>query len=107
MERLLIVGLCLFLLLAGCATNRLVDFTVVSTKNVDLTQLTTEAIEAGVKAEGQNITFWSAPNMETAIDNALEKGKGNLLLDAVVSFKSGWKSGYIVEGTVVDVTKQP
>ena len=107
MERCLIAAVCLFLLLTGCATNRFVDFTVVSTKNVDLTQLTAEAIEAGVKVDGQNITFWSAPNMETAIDNALEKGKGNLLLDAVVSFKSGWKSGYIVEGTVVDVTKQP
>jgi hypothetical protein len=45
--------------------------------------------------------------METAIDNALEKGDGNLLLDAVVSFRSGWKSGYIVEGTAVNVLKQP
>jgi hypothetical protein len=107
MERFLIAAVCLFLLLTGCATNRFVDFTVVSTKNVDLTKLTPEAIKAGVKAEGQDLTFWSAPNMETAIDNALENGKGNLLLDAVVSFRSGWKSGYIVEGTVVDVTKQP
>jgi hypothetical protein len=107
MERCLIVAVSLFLLLTGCATNRFADFTVVSTKNVDLTQLTPEAIEAGVKVEGQDLTFWSAPNMETAIDNALENGKGNLLLDAVVSFRSGWKSGYIVEGTVVDVTKQP
>jgi len=107
MERSLIVAVSLFLFLTGCATNRLVDFTVVSTKNVDLTQLTHEAIEAGVTVEAQNLTFWSAPNMETAIDSALEKGKGNLMLDAVVSFRSGWKSGYIVEGTVVDVTKQP
>jgi len=107
MERCLIAAVCLFLLLTGCATNRFVDFTVVSTKNVDLTKLTPEAIEAGVKTEGQDLTFWSAPNMETAIDNALENGKGNLLLDAVVSFRSGWKSGYIVEGTVVDVINQP
>jgi hypothetical protein len=107
MERCLIVAVSLLLLLTGCATNRFADFTVVSTRNVDLTQLTPEAIEAGVKAEGQDLTFWSAPNMETAIDNALENGKGNLLLDAVVSFRSGWKSGYIVEGTVVDVMKQP
>ena len=107
MERCLIVAVSLFLLLTGCATNRFVDFTVVSTRNVDLTRLTPEAIEAGVKAEGQDLTFWSAPNMETAIDSALEKGKGNLLLDAVVSFRSGWKSGYIVEGTAVDVPKQP
>jgi hypothetical protein len=107
MERFLGVCLCSFLLLTGCATNRFADFTVVSTKNVDLTRLTPEAIEAGVNVEGQDLTFWSAPNMETAIDNALEKGNGNLMLDAVVSFRSGWKSGYIVEGTVVDVTKQP
>jgi hypothetical protein len=107
MERFLVVGVCSFLLLTGCATNRFADFTVVSTKNVDITRLTPEAIEAGVKVEGQHLTVWSAPNMETAIDNALEKGKGNLLLDAVVSFKSGWKSGYIVEGTAVAVPKQP
>jgi hypothetical protein len=107
MERFLVVGVCSFLLLTGCATNRFADFTVVSTKNVDLTLLTPEAIEAGVKAEGQDLTFWSAPNMETAIDNALEKGNGNVMLDAVVSFRSGWKSGYIVEGTVVDVAKKP
>ena len=107
MGRYLIVAVSLLLLLAGCATNRFVDFTVVSTKNVDLTQLTTEAIEAGVKVDGEHLTFWSAPNMETAIDYALEKGKGNLMLDAVVYFRSGWKSGYIVEGTVVDVMSKP
>ena len=107
MGRYLIVAVSLLLLLAGCATNRFADFTVVSTKNVDLTQLTTEAIEAGVKVDGEHLTFWSAPNMETAIDSALEKGQGNLMLDAVVYFRSGWKSGYIVEGTVVDVMSKP
>ena len=45
--------------------------------------------------------------METAIDSTLEKGKGNVLLDAVIYFRSGWKSGYIVEGTVVDVRSKP
>ena len=107
MERCLIVAVSLLLLLTGCATNRFADFTVVSTRNVDLTQLTPEAIEAGVKVDGEHLTLWSAPNMETAIDNALEKGKGNVMLDAVIFFRSGWKSGYIVEGTVVDVTSKP
>jgi len=107
MERFLTVCLLLCLSVTGCAINRFADFTVVSTKTVDLTCLTPEAVEAGVKVNGQHLTFWSAPNVETAIDNALEKGKGNLLLDAVISFKSGWKSGYLVEGTVVDVPRKP
>lgn len=102
MERILIISLCSMLFLIGCTTTRLADLTIVSTKNIDFSKITPEKIKSGVKAEGRDVT-WGVSNMETAIDKALEAGNGDLMIDAVVYMYSGWNSGYVIEGTVINL----
>lgn len=96
-------------LLASC-TTRLIDFTVLSSKNVDLSKAGT--FERGKsRVEGKDVTYLilfiptGIPNMKEAIDRALEKVPGAVaLVDGVVSskfiyFLVGGMNAYIVEGT--------
>ncbi len=95
------------LLLSGCMT-RIMDFTVLSTKSVDIPG------KRGPRVTGEDvdpiIIFIPAgqPNVKTAVDNALEKGNGDVLLDAVIYNKFWWipyvygEAGFVVEGTVLD-----
>ena len=93
----------------GC-TQRLLDFTVVSSKNVDMSKSNT--FERGKsRVEGKDIAYiilfipTGVPNMKEAIDKALEKVPGAVaLVDGVVSskvvyFLLGGMTGYVVEGT--------
>lgn len=78
-------------LLSGC-TQRIMDFTVISTKNV----------EVGAKykklkrVEGEDKTIWvlfipiGSPNLEEAVDDCLKKGKGILLTDGVIKRTDWW-----------------
>lgn len=81
-----IVGLSL-LALSGCAA-RLTDFTVISTKSVQVPQA------KGERVTGRDCTFTSEPNMKEAIDSAIEKAnkKGqdyDALVDGVV-YRRSW-----------------
>jgi hypothetical protein len=94
--------------LSGCVT-RLGDFTLISTKNVDLSK--GASFQRGsLRVKGEDVATiiifipTSVPNMKTAIDRAIETVPGGIaLLDAVLSMKAWWfifgESGYIVEGT--------
>lgn len=89
----------------GC-TTRLGDFTMLSTKNVDVS-----GVKQGDRQSGEDcvnhilLIPLGQPDMKNAIDRALEKGKGDILIDSVFSTK-GWsavlfgESCYVVEGTV-------
>jgi hypothetical protein len=93
--------------LGGCAT-RLGDFTVLSTKNVDVTGL-----KPGDRFSGEDCVgylFAMIPlgdvNWKNAMDQALERGKGDVMVDVVLTAK-GWMIPYIfgqqcieIEGTV-------
>ena len=94
----------------GCAI-RLVDFTIISTKNVDLSN-GANFKRAQSRVEGTDsvsiIIFIpiGMPNMKEAIDKAIESVPGAIaLLDGVVTYKWWYipyifgKSMYIVEGT--------
>jgi len=95
-------------ILSGCVT-RLGDFTLISTKNVDLSKgASFQRGQSRVKGEdvATIIIFipTGVPNMKTAIDKAIESVPGGIaLLDAVLSQKAWWfifgQSGYVVEGT--------
>lgn len=103
-----VVGLFLcasVLSLTGCSL-RLGDFTVLSTKNVDVS-----GVKQGDRYSGEHCinTVLGFPlgeiNWKTAMDQALEKGKGDVLVDVVVSSKYWTAIVYgevcvIVEGTV-------
>lgn len=105
---LAIAALCL----SGC-TDRLTDFTVISTRNVPLGSDALTMKKADKRVKGKDtapqilgIPFGS-PNMKEAIDKALDKYPGAIALsDGVI--KSKWwtcffygQSSYIVEGTPV------
>jgi hypothetical protein len=102
----------LSLMSIGC-TTRLVDFTVISTKNVDWSKATTYQ-RNGQRAEGLDrahiIIFipTGIPNMKESIDRAIESVPGGVaLVDGVVSSKFFYipyiygQSSYVVEGSVL------
>ena len=94
----------------GCAT-RLVDFTIISTKNIDLARGADFKRDKS-RVRGQDcvsiIIFIpiGIPNIKTAIDRAIESVPGAVaLLDGVISYKY-WlipciygQSSYVVDGT--------
>jgi len=99
-----------FLMMTTSCTQRVVDFTIISTKNVDLSQAGT--FERGrVRNTGTDRVYWilsiplGAPSMKEAIDKAIERTPGAVaLVDGVVYSKAIWFvlsgfSEYIVEGT--------
>ena len=106
----LLGSLCLVVMFTGC-TTRLIDFTMISTKNMDLSRAATFR-RGPTRAEGIDscsiIIFipTGTPNIKEAIDRAIETVPGAVaLVDGVVSYKSWYipyifgKAMYIVEGT--------
>ena len=104
----LMVGLFMcagLLVLDGCSL-RLGDFTVLSTKNVDVS-----GVKQGDRYSGENcmntVLFFPLGeiNWKSAMDQALEKGKGDVMIDAVVTSKYWNALVYgqycvVIEGTV-------
>jgi len=105
----LVLFLSLTFILSSC-TQRLVDFTIISTKNIDLSKAATFE-RAKKRNTGTDRVYWlisiplGIPNMKEAIDRAIEQTPGSVaLVDGVVYTKSMWFilsgfSEYIVEGT--------
>lgn len=91
----------------GCST-RLGDFSVLSTKNVDVA-----ALKPGDRFSGEdcvNYLFMFIPlgqvNWKNAMDQALERGKGDVMVDVVLT-QTGWTIPFlwmqeciVIEGTV-------
>jgi hypothetical protein len=99
----------LAVILSGCTTiTRIGDFTIVSSKNIDLTR-GADFKRGTNRVKGEDIVVIAftpaTPNMKTAIDRAIESVPGAVaLLDGVVSQRQSVyffysKMGYIVEGT--------
>lgn len=96
--------------LFGC-TTRMTDYTLISTKNVDLSKMNTYQ-RAGSRVKGQDVTHTilifpsGMPNMKEAIDNTIEATPGCVALtDGVVFSRSFYipliygQSAYVIEGT--------
>ena len=93
--------------LSGCTSvNRIGDFTIISSKNIDLSR-GANFKRGTTRVKGQDMVSNSGftpvvyPNMKEAIDNAIEGTPGAVaLLDGVISQKiAPFKTGYVVEGT--------
>jgi hypothetical protein len=84
-QLVLMIGVCL--LLAACMTrDRVADLTIMSSKNIS----TLEGAQHMGTFEGKDCRSamtQQMPNMKEALDRALEAGKGNAMLDAVIYFK--------------------
>lgn len=100
-------------LMVGC-TTRVADLTLVSTKNIDLSKATLD-IRKGRRVKGEDCTIallglfpLGIPNLENAMDDALEKGRGNVMVDQVTYLSGAYfvlasQSCVRVEGTVLNV----
>ena len=108
MKQTLVIVIAAFLA-TGCA-QRIGDFTLVSSKNIDLTRgADFQRSSARVKADDTVPIILGIPvgipNMKTALDHAIEKTPGAIALtDGVVtqkvfSFLIFGQMGYEVEGT--------
>lgn len=97
------------MIISGCS-NRLVDFTIISTKNVDLSKAGTFQ-RTKMRTEGKDVSHvvliipTGVPNMKEAIDKALERIPGAVALVDGVVYSKFWtilvygQSSYVVEGT--------
>ncbi len=112
MKKTVILLLFAVIILAGC-TTRMVDFTIISTKNVDLSRAAEfESGKSRITGEDMAHIIVFIPtgqiNIKEAIDNALESVPGAVaLLDGVISSKFFYipyiygQQSYIVEGTAL------
>lgn len=96
-KRLLLASMAIssLFMVTGC-TTRLGDFTVLSTKNVDVS-----GVKPGDRYTGEdciNLLLSMIPlgeiNWKNAMDQALERGKGDVMVDIVLTAK-GWMIPYI------------
>lgn len=96
--------------LFGC-TTRMADYTLISTKNVDLSKMNTYQ-SAGSRVKGQDVVHSliifniREPNMKEAIDNAIESVPGCVALTDGVLFTRYFnlpfiyeQHAYVIEGT--------
>lgn len=98
----------LLLSLMGC-TMRLVDFTIISTKNLDLSRAASfERAKSRVEGEDSAMIIifipTGMPSIKEAVDRAIEGVPGAIaLVDGVVTQKYFWfifgQTSYVVEGT--------
>ncbi|MHC4473287.1 MAG: hypothetical protein ACYS99_20270 [Planctomycetota bacterium] len=81
------------LFLGGCKIRQ-ADLTVVATGNVNLDRVDLDSLP-GQDVEGESVGWVvlffpvSFPHLEDAVDDALRKGRGDLMTDAVM-YTSGW-----------------
>lgn len=85
--------------LAGCSV-RTGDFTLASTKNIPSLQT-----DKRVTVEAEDCKLFTPPSLKEAVDNAIEKGRGNALVDAVLYAEVYplFYNCYRVKGTVVQI----
>ena len=96
--------------LTGC-TVRLVDFTALSSKNCEIPG------NRGERVQGKDMKWiifmfpTGVANIKEAVDRAIERCNGDLLVDGVVYQKGWWalvagQSGFVVEGTCVNTKRK-
>ncbi|MBT3285915.1 MAG: hypothetical protein HN849_25320 [Victivallales bacterium] len=110
-HRLAMLGVGLALMLSSGCTTRLGDMTLVSTRPVSL-----DGVDVSTLPHSERVTGKSSkpvflfiplgfPNLLDAIDEALGKGDGDLLVDVVIRAEGWWflvgQNGLTVTGTVV------
>ena len=89
----------------GCTSYRVGDFTALSTKNIYCQGVDVTKLPQKKGVEGKHMPFLGiGANIQDALDQALEAGDGNLMIDAALYMESEpFVSGYRIRGTVVKV----
>lgn len=106
-KSVLLAATALLILSLSSCSRRLLDFTVISTKNVDLKG---QFVKSTEKVKGKDLKHFAfvfpigVPDIKTAIDNAIEKIPGCVALENGVLRASYWhvilygQQRYIIEG---------
>ena len=99
------------LITTGC-TTRLGDMTVLSSRNVTLNKVDLDKLPQVKGITGRDSKFiflcipFGVPRLEDALDDALNKGGGDVMIDAVVHQEGWWflvgETALTVKGTVVN-----
>ena len=104
MKKTLVIGTAI-LMLAGCASQRIGDFTLLSTKNIDISKIDTlQRVGARQDARDMKNSFQlyvgAVPSMEEAVDDAMEQIPGcRALVDvSVKAVQRTFSAGYEIEG---------
>ena len=105
-------------LCAGCIVRH-GDFTIISNKLVRTSEFELGKADRAKGIEGKDtqhvilfIPFGSAPTLEGALDDAFERGGGDVMTDAVVKWYWYWipliyaQSAWVVKGDVVKTRKR-
>jgi len=107
-----IISIILLGLLTSACTTRQGSFTMLSTKNVEISRVDLKKVDFTRNVEGKDgrftllfIPFGSTPNLEDAVNSCLEAGNGDFMTSAVLHSTSwsvilfGWES-WTIKGDV-------
>jgi hypothetical protein len=94
-RRTVTVLLCIATMALGGCTQRIGDLTFVSTRNIDLSDAQLD-VRQGRRVKGEDCKIWplgliptGIPTLQAAVDDALDKGNGNVMVDQV-TYSSGF-----------------
>jgi hypothetical protein len=103
---------CLLALILGGCSVRLGDLSAISTQTVNLNKVDIDALPQVKGVTGRDTKFvflfipFGTPHLEDAVDDALEKGGGDLMTDAVIHARNWWfiigQNSLEVKGNVVN-----
>lgn len=105
MKKLVIPAIAVMALALASCNQRLIDFTVISSKNVSL-RLPDDA--KGPRTTGKEMKMCTQPMLKAAVDKAIENaGPGyDALIDGVVYNRNEvFRVGWVVEGTPIKTSK--
>lgn len=85
------------LLLSGC-TQRVGEFTLISTRDIDLSGHVDLSVEKSHRHMGEDCTFYflggypvgAPPSLHVAVERALSAGNGNVIVNEVTSASHVW-----------------
>ncbi len=110
MKRILMM-LIAVLYISGCTTH-LTDLSMISNKNINLNKVNIDKLPQKKHVEGEDKKFvflfipFGQPTLKGALNDALEKGNGDLMVDASVYITNWWfligQNGLKIKGNVVN-----
>jgi len=108
-QKKLSVGVSLLLLcvlFSGCK-SRIGDFTLITTKNIDLASFSSHREESGERVTGEDkqSIYAGLPNIKEAMDDALDKVNAYMLVDAAIYYE--WFYFPIIGYSKYEVTGVP
>lgn len=117
MKKILLNFFAVFILFASaCSTTyRVADLTVVSTKNIDVNNIDLNKVSQKKNVVGKDSKWFflvvpvtaANPTIYKAVDNALSKGNGNLMINTVIYGETSFffpfiKISYTAKGTIIN-----